>query len=42
MIQKDNIKAEEGIHKKRINPTFEALVRLKSSMHTNDSKYTWT
>ncbi len=26
---------------KRVNPTFEALVRLRGAMHTNDPKFTW-
>ena len=26
---------------KKINPTFEALVRLKGAMHTNDPKFAW-
>ncbi len=38
-----NLKANlntEG-EQKRVNPTFEALVRLKGAMHTNDPKYAW-
>lgn len=27
------------ISARRVNPTWEALVRLKGAMHTNDPKY---
>lgn len=37
----ENTKTKEETPKKRVNPTFEALVRLRGCMHTNDPKYAW-
>lgn len=28
--------------KKKVNPTFEALVKLRGAMHTNDPKFAWS
>lgn len=39
-MQEENIK-KSTTFKKRLNPTFEALIRLKGAMHTNDPKYAW-
>ncbi len=38
---RENNKTDGETFKKKINPTFEALVRLKGAMHTNDPKYAW-
>lgn len=40
-METKNIKTESETPKKRINPTFEALVRLRGCMQTNDPKYAW-
>lgn len=38
----DNKRIESSTFDKRVNPTFEALIRLKGAMHTNDQKFAWT
>lgn len=41
IMVRENNKTDGETFKKKINPTFEALVRLKGAMHTNDPKYAW-
>ena len=37
----ENIKTMPKTSKKKVNPTFEALVKLRGAMHTNDPKFAW-